>query len=193
MFHSFEPTIQKQRMCLLFQYMPQCVDIETLPVLLVHYNEVIMSAMASKITGLTIVYSRRRSKKTSKLRVTGLCEGNSPVTGEFPTQRASNAENVFICWRHHAMDSSPKRPLIRSFRVFAMLNVLVFNSVALTWTQPWFLTPCRNRRHSLRNLITQWNSFYPNDKHMVELWSHVPAAHIRLNLERNFPREIGPT
>ena len=27
---------------------------------------------------------RRRSKKTSKLRVTGLCEGNSPLTGEFP-------------------------------------------------------------------------------------------------------------
>ena len=26
---------------------------------------------------------RRRSKKTSKLRVTGLCVGNSPVTGEF--------------------------------------------------------------------------------------------------------------
>ena len=39
---------------------------------------------------------RRRSKKTSKLRVTGLCEGNSPVTGEFPAQRASNAENVSI-------------------------------------------------------------------------------------------------
>ena len=37
---------------------------------------------------------RRRSKKTSKLRVTGLCEGNSPVTSEFPTQRASNMENV---------------------------------------------------------------------------------------------------
>ena len=35
---------------------------------------------------------RRRSKKTSKLRVTGLCEGNSPVTCEFPAQRASNAE-----------------------------------------------------------------------------------------------------
>ena len=27
---------------------------------------------------------RCRSKKTSKPRVTGLCEGNSPVTGEFP-------------------------------------------------------------------------------------------------------------
>ena len=35
---------------------------------------------------------RRRSKKISKLRITGLCAGNSPVTGEFPTQRASNAE-----------------------------------------------------------------------------------------------------
>ena len=29
---------------------------------------------------------RRRSKKTSKLRVTGLCAGNSPGTGEFPAQ-----------------------------------------------------------------------------------------------------------
>ena len=45
-------------------------------------------------------YSRRRSKKTSKLRVTGLCVGNSAVTGEFPAQRTSNAENVSIWWRH---------------------------------------------------------------------------------------------
>ena len=45
--------------------------------------------------------SRRKSKKTSKLRVTGFCAGNSPVTGEFPAQMASNAENVSIWWRHH--------------------------------------------------------------------------------------------
>ena len=32
----------------------------------------------------------------SKLHVSGLCEGNSPVT-----KRASNAENVSIWWRHH--------------------------------------------------------------------------------------------
>ena len=44
---------------------------------------------------------RRWSKETSKLRVTGLCERNSPVTGEFPAQSASNAENVSIWWRHH--------------------------------------------------------------------------------------------
>ena len=44
---------------------------------------------------------RRRSKKASKLLVTGSCVGNSPVTGEFPAQRASNAENGSIWWRHH--------------------------------------------------------------------------------------------
>ena len=44
---------------------------------------------------------RHRWKKTSKLPVTGLREGNSQVTCEFPTQRASNAENVLIWWRHH--------------------------------------------------------------------------------------------
>ena len=38
--------------------------------------------------------------KTPKLRVTGLSEGNSPVTDE-PAQMASNAKHVSIWWRHH--------------------------------------------------------------------------------------------
>ena len=44
---------------------------------------------------------RRRSKKISKPRVTGLCVGNSPGTGEFPAQMASYAEHFSIWWRHH--------------------------------------------------------------------------------------------
>ena len=72
-----------------------------------HYNDVIMGAMAPQITSPTIdystMYSRRRSKKKTELRVTGLCEGNSPVTGVFPTQKASNAENVSIRWRHRGV------------------------------------------------------------------------------------------
>ena len=45
---------------------------------------------------------RRKSKKTSKFRVTGLCEGNSPVTSEFPTQRPVTRNfDAFIWWRHH--------------------------------------------------------------------------------------------
>ena len=71
-----------------------------------HYIDIIMSAMPSQITSITIVYSTVYSgavkKKTlSKLRVTGLCAGNSPVAGEFPAQRDSNAENVSIWWSHH--------------------------------------------------------------------------------------------
>ena len=42
-----------------------------------------------------------KSKKTSKLRVIGLSAGNSPVTGEFPVQKTSYAENASIWWRHH--------------------------------------------------------------------------------------------
>ena len=44
---------------------------------------------------------RPGSNKTSNLHVIGLCAGNSPGTGEFPAQMASNAENVSIWWRHH--------------------------------------------------------------------------------------------
>ena len=64
-----------------------------------------MGPMGSQITSLTIVYSAVYSggekKNTSKLRVTGLCVGNSPETGEFRAQMASNAENVSVWWRHH--------------------------------------------------------------------------------------------
>ena len=54
----------------------------------------------------------RRLKKTSKLRVTGFCEGNSRVVGEFPALRASNAETASIWWRHHGiwLDASSELP-----------------------------------------------------------------------------------
>ena len=73
-----------------------------------HYSDFIMSMMASQITSISMVCStvlfRHRSKKTSKLHVTSLCEGNSPVTSEFPSQRASNGENVSVWWCHHVVD-----------------------------------------------------------------------------------------
>ena len=57
-----------------------------------HYSDVIMCAMACQITSVLIVYSIICSgsdkKETSKLLITGLCEGNSPMSSEFPTQRA---------------------------------------------------------------------------------------------------------
>ena len=70
-----------------------------------HYSDIMMDTLMSQITSLTIVYStvlfRHRSKKTSKLHVTGFCAGNSPGTSEFLAQMASNAEKVSIWWRHH--------------------------------------------------------------------------------------------
>ena len=63
-----------------------------------HYRDVIIGAMASQINQPhDCLLNRsfwRRSKKTSKFCVTGLCGGNSPVTGELPAQMASNAKNV---------------------------------------------------------------------------------------------------
>ena len=53
---------------------------------------------------------RHRSKKTTKLRITGLCAGNSPVTGKFTAQKASDAENVSIWWRHHDDTTLPCDP-----------------------------------------------------------------------------------
>ena len=55
---------------------------------------------------------RCRSKKASKPRVTGLCEGNSPVAGEIPAQRASNAE------MYHLMTSSLVLTIVLCFSLF---------------------------------------------------------------------------
>ena len=86
------------------------IDIDKAP-RLQHYSDVLMGKMAYQITSLTIVYSTvysGTSKKTSQLRVTGLCAGNSPVTGEFPAQMACNADSVSIWWRHHGRIAAVK-------------------------------------------------------------------------------------
>ena len=49
------------------------------------------------------VCSGADKKKTSKLRVTGLWEGNPLVTFGFPSQRAGDAENISIWWRYNAV------------------------------------------------------------------------------------------
>ena len=60
-----------------------------------------MGAIASQITSLTIVLStvyldtdQRKHQSSASMAF---------ASGEFPAQMASNAENVFIWWRHHIM------------------------------------------------------------------------------------------
>ena len=116
--------------CIKTYEVPQdCTHSKCQPLLLLtelhdfHYNDVIISAMASQITSLTTVYSTIYSgtdKQKSKPRVTGLLEVNSPVTGELPTQRASNTENVSIWWRHH----DTRNNLGRSFALASVSDEL---------------------------------------------------------------------
>ena len=68
-----------------------------------HYRDVIMSSVASQITGVLVVYlhvcsdvGQRKHWSPASLALV-----NSPVTGEFPSKRASSTENVYILWRHH--------------------------------------------------------------------------------------------
>ena len=75
---------------------------------------------------------RRRSKKISKLCITGLCAGNSPVTGEFPAQMASNAENVSIWWHHHIVCSDVCNPFEGRESVNGIYGWLSSNELSVT-------------------------------------------------------------
>ena len=64
-----------------------------------------MSTMVSQITGVAIVYSivgsgadQRKHQSSAPL---AYVFGNLPVTGEYPAQKASDAENASIWWRHY--------------------------------------------------------------------------------------------
>ena len=73
----------------------------------IHYSDVIMSAMASQITGVSMVCStvclgadQRKHQTPRHWPLWGEFTGDQ-VTGEFPSQWASNVEHVSVWWRHH--------------------------------------------------------------------------------------------
>ena len=89
---------------------------------------------------------RRRSKKTSKLHVTGLCAGNSPGTGEFPTQMASYVEDVSIWWRHHETSHI-------SWSIVHMHYACKIPSCHLNRTASLLTCTCTHLRYSLKDKI----------------------------------------
>ena len=94
-----------------------------------------------RLAGLLNRSFRRPSTKTSKLWFTGLCEENSPVTGEIPSQRASNAENDPVLWRHYELCArgmyKGQGPVITSHNIYVGCNYL-----------PLPLIPAHNSSHS---------------------------------------------
>ena len=66
--------------------------------LLLHYNDVIMSSMASQITSVSIVCP---TGVQAQIIENIKAPSQWPLWGRFTEQRASNAENVPIWWGHH--------------------------------------------------------------------------------------------
>ena len=118
---------------------------------------------------------RRRSKKTSKLRVTGLCVENSPGTGEFPAQMASYAENVSIWWRHHET--------VALVRWFHSSGRQCNNMFSYWWNFPlWglkFLRSCQRGSPPIDSFHKSHNALdkYPIMHHFVtEMCTHMHIA-----------------
>ena len=91
-----------------------------------------------------------RLKKTSKLRVTGLCEKNSPVTGEISEQRPSNAENVSILWRHHDILTAVWNYFVLSLMQTFWMQRETIGSPCWFWCQ--FLAVMKNKLLDIHNL-----------------------------------------
>ena len=136
---------------------------------LTHHSDAITSTMASQNyqphNCLFNRLFRRRSKKTSMPRVTGLCEGNSPVTGEFPTQRASNTENVSIWWHYHAKNKG-----YAMWTIHSLFHVISRNICSVPWPfvseEPIWLP---RYRWLLRTCLSYWSN---NDN--IITWTHFP-------------------
>ena len=103
-----------------------------------------------------------RSRETLKLRVTGLCEGNSPVTGEFPTQRASNAEMFLfddVIMNQDLVGHFDQRNLISGH--------WVPNNQQIGTETKW---PPFCRRHFQSNFLNE------NFRTLIEIFSRVPLT-----------------
>ena len=114
---------------------------------------------------------RHRSKKTSKLRVTGLCVGNSPGTGEFPAQNASKAENVAISWRHHDVNLGVQHSLLRKVKT----RIYNHKSVLRHWEFFESSMQIHKQAHKIK-LRVQWISKNPlasSSQHVKCLYIHV--------------------
>ena len=111
-----------------------------------------MGAIASLITSLMIVYSTVYAQIKENIKAPRhwpLCAENSLVTGEFPAQMASNAENVSTWWRHHdkfPTKASPGRqPLVGQIKnaIAELRNNTITNPIAtlLVFNKETKLTP----------------------------------------------------
>ena len=103
------------------------------------------------------------SKKYQSSALLALCEGNSPVTGEFPSQRASNAERASIWWRHRDT-------------VIILFGAVLYSCL---WTCcTWFIYSA-----TAAECIT-FSRYL-----LIELFSLYPINHAQLNIAKHLQRD----
>ena len=107
---------------------------------------------------------RRRSKNTQALRHWPLC-GEFTGSGEFPTQRASYAENVSIWWRHHGDD------LPREINVDLWYSILIVDFMESRWYHSGRMSyTCRSENMS--------TLFCLNGSKTIALWKYEILHHL---------------
>ena len=113
-----------------------------------------------------------------KENITGLCAGNSPVTGEFPAQKASNVENVSISWCHHtwfepmvdALTAEEYHYLLDWSQWIHCLCLLWGNMLdiqGLLHAFSWFITSIFKKNYIYNSLVkithcANWNKYETN-------------------------------
>ena len=124
-----------------------------------HYGDVIKRALfkspASRML-LNLLF-RRKSKKTSNLRVTSFCEGDPPVICGFPSQRANNAENISIWWRHQVWGywTTPSLPQGTGLPVLVILFIFGYRPI----NSPPFGQIADTSQMNLSNAFSRKKSF----------------------------------
>ena len=64
-----------------------------------------MSLITDNLTNCSTFYSDLHWRKHQSSASLDVCDGNPPLTGGFPSQRASDAENISMAWRDHGLEA----------------------------------------------------------------------------------------
>ena len=124
---------------------------------LIHYNDTMMSAMASQITSVFIVYPTlclgADQRKKSKPRVTGLFAGSSQVTDEFATQRPVTRKMF------------PFDDVIMMYSISAVLSISRCNFYSNSWQRTPMAPRC-----GVHYDVIKW-------KHFPHYWPFVREIH----------------
>ena len=152
-----------------------------------------MSAMASQITSISIAYSTVWSKKAPKLRVTGLCEGNSPFAGEFPAQWASNSGRRFhfmtsschdnLPWTVSSATEEKEGTLDTNF----LLLFYCFGVYCLHWGMGWITISQRLQKTTCLNKVLNLSEFILlNSLLQILTQIHFHLIQIKTSIRYNF-------